>query len=350
MTPRVLVLFAAMVARALAQPGPISAPYPPSRVIQQIDWAPKESITRNVHDSDNWPMTWGDDDALYTAYGDGHGFEPFVPEKLSLGLARVNGMPPSFTGENIRAPSLEQRGAGQAARKASGLLCLDSILYLWARNSGNSQLAWSEDHGTTWRWADWKFTNSFGCPTFLNFGRNYAGAFDQFVYVYSLDANSAYQVADRLVLARVPKSRVRERAAYEFFSGQPREPAWSADLTRRSAAFAASGLCFRVNVSFCSGLKRFLLVQPIPTTASRDRTGKLDTRFAGGLAIYDAPAPWGPWTTAFFTNSWDVGPGDSASFPTKWMGPDGKSLHLVFSGDDNFCVRKAQLRLFSTNE
>ncbi len=128
-----LVLFAAMVARAPAQPGPVSAPYPPSRVIRQIDWAPKELITRKAHDSDNWPMTWGDDDALYTAYGDGHGFEPFVQEKLSLGLARVNGMPPSFTGENIRAPSLEQRAAGPVARKASGLLCLDSIFYLWVK-------------------------------------------------------------------------------------------------------------------------------------------------------------------------------------------------------------------------
>lgn len=224
---RAFLLFAAMAGGALAQPGPVSAPYPPSRVIRQINWAPKESITRKARDSDNWPMTWADDDALYTAYGDGYGFEPFIPEKLSLGLAKVNGTPSAFTGENLRAPSLEQRGGGRAGRKASGLLCVESVLYLWARNAGNSQLAWSEDHGATWRWADWKFTNSFGCPTFLSFGRNYTGAIDQFVYVYSPDANSAYEAADLLVLARVPKSRVRERAAYEFFSGRAGEPAGS---------------------------------------------------------------------------------------------------------------------------
>ena len=347
---RAFLLFAAMAGGALAQPGPVSAPYPPSRVIRQINWAPKESITRKARDSDNWPMTWADDDALYTAYGDGYGFEPFIPEKLSLGLAKVNGTPSAFTGENLRAPSLEQRGGGRAGRKASGLLCVESVLYLWARNAGNSQLAWSEDHGATWRWADWKFTNSFGCPTFLSFGRNYTGAIDQFVYVYSPDANSAYEAADLLVLARVPKSRVRERAAYEFFSGRAGEPAWSSDLTRSSAAFAAARLCYRVNVSFFPERKRFLLVQPVPTAASRDRTGKLDTRLAGGLAVYDAPAPWGPWTTVFFTTSWDVGPGDSASFPTKWMSPDGKRLHLVFSGDDNFCVRKAQFQLSGTDQ
>lgn len=105
-----------------------------------------------------------------------------------------------------------------------------------------------------------------------------------------------------------------------------------------------------MNVSFFPERKRFLLVQPVPTAASRDRTGKLDTRLAGGLAVYDAPAPWGPWTTVFFTTSWDVGPGDSASFPTKWMSPDGKRLHLVFSGDDNFCVRKAQFQLSGTDQ
>jgi hypothetical protein len=41
-------------------------------------------------------------------YGDGNGFEPFVPEKLSLGFARVNGFPLEIAGENIRSSSGEQ--------------------------------------------------------------------------------------------------------------------------------------------------------------------------------------------------------------------------------------------------
>ena len=39
-------------------------------------------------------------DNLYTAYGDGNGFEPFVPEKLSLGLAKIIGAPLEFKGVN----------------------------------------------------------------------------------------------------------------------------------------------------------------------------------------------------------------------------------------------------------
>ena len=68
-------------------------------------------------------------------------------------------------------------------------------------------------------------------------------------------------------------------------------------------------------------------------------------RYQGGFGVYDAPEPWGPWTTVYHTEAWDVGPGETASFPTKWMSDDGKTLHMVFSGDDCFSARKAVLSL-----
>ena len=172
------------------------APYPPSPVIKAIRWAPKETVVRKAQDSDNWPITWADDDGLYTAYGDGCGFDPKIPEKLSLGFAKVIGGPDDFSGINIRSATGEQKGNGVKGKKASGMLMAGGVLYLWVSNAGNSQLAWSSDHGKTWRWCGWKFTASFGCPTFLNFGRNYAGARDDFVYIYSPDSDSAYDAAD----------------------------------------------------------------------------------------------------------------------------------------------------------
>src|SRR6266699_2287935 len=87
-------------------------PLPQSPVIKKIQWAPKEAIRRQAKGSDNWPMTWGDDDALYTAYGDGNGFEPFLPKKLSLGFAKVVGTPPNFSGVNLRSETGEQFGDG----------------------------------------------------------------------------------------------------------------------------------------------------------------------------------------------------------------------------------------------
>jgi CubicO group peptidase (beta-lactamase class C family) len=313
-------------------------PYPPSPVIKEIRWGPASTIHRAARDSDCWPLSWGDDDRLYTAFGDGRGFEPKAPEKLSLGFARISGAPPDFHGENIRSPTGEHVGDGPRGRKPSGLLMVDGVLHLWARNAGNAQLAWSADRGATWTWSDWKFTTSFGCPTFLNFGRNHAGARDGFVYVYSPDADSAYEPADRMVLARVPKGRVRERATYEFFERlEERGAHWTRDITRRGAVFTHPGRCYRSSVSYCAPLRRYLWCQTLPGG---------DARFRGGFGIYDAPEPWGPWTTVFFTEQWDMGPGETSSFPTKWMSADGRALWLVFSGEDNFSVRQAELALW----
>ena len=323
-------------------------PYPPSPAVKRVNWGPKRSIVRSAAGCDNWPMTWADDDAQYTAYGDGRGFEPHVEEKLSMGFARLLGGPDDFRGENVRSPTGETLGQGPAGKKASGILMVDGVLYLWARNAGNSQLAWSGDHGRTWTWSEWKLTTSFGAPTFLNFGRNYDGARDRYVYVYSFDSDSAYEPADRMVLARVPKDQVTSREAYEFFveRDDSGNPVWSEEIKRRGAVFEHPGQCYRSGISYNPALKRYLWVQVLPGAASRQgRTRDKDPRFCGGFGVYDAPEPWGPWTTVYFTRLWDTGPGETASFPTKWISEHGRTLHLVFSGEDSFSVRRAVLEL-----
>jgi CubicO group peptidase (beta-lactamase class C family) len=318
----------------------ISAPYPPSTVIKSVTWAPASTIIRRAKGGDNWPMTWADDDAQYTAYGDGNGFEPFVPAKLSIGFSKVTGGPGDFRGVNFSARDGEFRGDGKSGRKASGLLMVDGVLYLLARNLDNAQLAWSRDHGATWTWADWKFTTSFGCPSFLNFGQNYAGARDDFVYLYSPDATNAYEPADRMVLARVPKAKLADRASYEFFVSRDAQggASWSKDIAQRGAVFTHAGNSHRGGVTYDAGLKRYLWCQILPRSPHPQ-----GPRFQGGFGLYDAPEPWGPWTTVYFTPEWNVGPGESSSLPTKWMSADGKTVHLVFSGDDSFSVRKGTL-------
>jgi hypothetical protein len=331
------------VSRAATAEQPRQARLPTaSPVIKQLTWAAKETIVRQARGGDNWPLTWADDGHLYTAYGDGNGFEPQTREKLSLGFARVEGGPNDFKGVNIRSPSGEDKGDGKAGKKASGMLMVDGVLYMWTRNTGNSQLAWSTDHGQTWAWSDWKITTSFGCPTFLNFGRNYGGARDGFVYIYSHDHDSAYEAADRMVLARVSKDRVKDREAYEFFASMDtaRKPKWTKDIAQRGAVFTNPGKCYRSGISYNAGLKRYLWCQILP-----ESTDPRGPRFQGGFGVYDAPEPWGPWTTGYYTEAWDVGPGETSSFPTKWMSSDGKSVYLVFSGDDHFSVRQGTIVL-----
>jgi hypothetical protein len=319
------------ILRAITDP-----PYPPSDVIKRVRFDDDRAIIRKAIDSDNWPMTWGDDDAIYTSYGDGRGFEPFVEKKLSMGLARVEGTPPDFRGVNLRAESAERTGNGPQGPKASGMLMVDGVLYMWIRNTGNATLACSTDHGKTWEWG-FKFEESFGCPTFLNFGRNYDGAPDNFVYTYSQDGPSAYGPVNAAILARVPKDKIRDKQAYEFFvSRNPDgEAVWSANISQRGAVFDAPARTERLDAVYNRGLDRYLLT--------------VGYGHGKGWGLFEAPKPWGPWHTAFSTTDWGQGETHGYRLPAKWTSTDGREMWLVFSGikpNDAFCTRRMTFELY----
>lgn len=308
------------------------APYPPSPVVTSLVWAPASTVVREAAGSDNWPITWADDGDLYTVYGDGWGFDPKVENKLSMGFAKVVGPAEDFVGINIRSPD-EQYGDGAQGRKGSGLLMVEGVLYLWVRNangSRGSELWWSYDHAQNWVQSDWMWTE-FGYPTFINFGRNYEGAGDDYVYTVTHDHPDAYEPADMFVLMRVPKDRIVQKDAYEFFRefDQEGKPIWTSDIGQRGAVFTFPGRCRRSGISYNAAIGRYLWWQMVGGT--------------NGLGVYDAPNPWGPWTTVYFTENWDIATGETGSFPPKWMSPDGRTIHLVFSGDDSFSVRQAAL-------
>lgn len=308
----------------------VRSPYPPSPVIRGAAFG--KEIHRAAIDSDNWPLTWGDDDAQYTSYGDGFGFEPHLETKFGMGFARIVGGPADYRGSNLRSDG-ERTGNGVNSPKASGILIVDGVLYLWVRNVGNSQLLWSKDHGKTWQWG-FKMEAGFGSPAFLNFGRNYSHARDGFVYTYSQDGPSAYESDNRLALARAPKDRLRERGAWEFFAGvdESGRPRWTADVARRGAVFAYPANCERVDVVYDAKLGRYLMA--------------LAYDHAGGWGLFDAPEPWGPWTTVLH-RQWDVAGTHGYRLPSKWISDDGLTLTLVFSGvkpNDAFCTRTLTLQ------
>jgi hypothetical protein len=315
-----------------------AAPYPASPVITGIQWDSTGNIIRLAGGTDNWPCTWGDDDNIYTAGGDGNGFGG--GSKQSLWVCRVSGDPPNISGENITALA---SGGGGSGKKASGMLVVEGVLYMWARNAdgnGNKcQLAWSTDRGKNWSWAGWMW-DEFGYCTFVNYGRDYAGARDGYVYTVSPDTPSAYDSKNKdMVLMRVPKAKIKQKADYEFFAGLDAggDPLWTSNVSGRKPVFShRDNTTNRTGISYDAPLGRYLWWQ-------QNADNGIDTRSSGGFGVYDAPEPWGPWTTVYYTASWDVGPGETACFPTKWMSPDGKTVHLVFSGNDNFSVRKATL-------
>jgi len=130
---------------------------------------------------------------------------------------------------------------------------------------------------------------------------------------------------------------------YEFFAGYDRNgvPMWTEDVRKRKPVFTNPAKCYRSGMSYSRQLKRYLWCQIIPLSA---RDGTTEPRFKGGLGIFEAPNPWGPWKTVYYACEWDMGPGESGSLPTKWMSEDGNALYYLFSGEDSFSVRKLTLK------
>jgi hypothetical protein len=303
------------------------APYPPSPIIKTLTI---HSQRQSIGDGDNWPITWGNDDRQYTAYCDGEGFGG-GSGRGSMGLAVIAGSPPDITGENLASPSAHKTGGGASGRKASGLLMVDGVLYMWARNLNKdgtgSSLAWSEDRGKTWTWAAWSLPE-LGYPVWLNAGRNYSAAQDAYVYLYSPDTPSAYKTSDHMILARAARSEIRQKPSYRFFAGLDEEgkPRWSGSFEQRKPVFADPGHCYRPDVVYNPAINRYILCT---ATSGSIRWAGTDAKYLG---IFDAPTPWGPWTAVKCIDGWG---GKENRFqpriPGKWISNDGKSFYLLYS-------------------
>lgn len=310
-------------------------PYPPSTVIADV-FFDRATHDRRAPGSDNWPITWAADDHQYTNWGDGGGFEGTNrDERVSLGVARVEGDWHNYAGYNVWGGK-ESETPAQFGGKSYGMLAIDELLYMWvspgsnAENYSEARLAESIDNGITWTQANWAFKeyDSLVLPTFCQFGRGYIGARDDYVYSYAirLKDNSTLQVQKpgQIDLLRVPKDKVMRRHSYEFFAGLDvnSEPTWTNDLADRSPVFEdRNGVGWNVSVSFNPGLNRYVL--------ATEHTQS----FQGNLGIFDAPEPWGPWTTVGYYYNWeDFSSTFFWNFSNKWLSSNGKDFTIVFTG------------------
>lgn len=321
--------------------------YPPSSVIEKLNWD-FNNLLCLAKGSDLWPVTWASDDNLYLSWGDGVGFdaanfeEQWGKDRASLGFSRIEGYPPKFKVTNVWGGKNPENPA-QFEGKSIGILSVDEILYAWINLQNNKfpdidiTLAWSKNLSATWQKVPWVFQagdGNFKPSTFLNFGRDYAGARDDFVYFYGNKQGDS----SGSCMGRVHKDRLKNRGSYEFLNGIDREgnPKWTSDVSKvTSVAPNAS------QVIYNSGLNRYIL------TSHR---GSVET-----LGIFDAPEPWGPWTAVAVYNNWGEfkGIGLNYSFPTKWVSPDGRTMWMIFSSNgklDSFNLIKATLSLKTSSQ
>lgn len=344
-----------------SEPRPPHVPYPPSRIIAGISWH-WDTHTTAAPGSDLWPVTWGPDNNLYAAWGDGGGFGGSDSDgRVALGFARLEGSPEHFRGINLNGGKDALHPATFPKRgKTGGLLFVDGTLYASVNLQDGDWpnvdhvLFWSHDRGATWTRAPWLFprgSGNFQPGKFLNAGRDYSGlpdALGAYVYIYGPRQSAARGNDARLYLARVPRRRLAERAAYEFYAGTDASahPRWTPEESLAQAVFVDSNGVTSCAVVYNPGLRRFLL--------SCFHTGP------GELGIFDGPSPWGPWTTVAYDEAWGGmgrnGEGLTCDFPQKWMSADGLSLWCAFSvygpgakqgihAHDRFNLVKATLRL-----
>lgn len=102
-------------------------------------------------------------------------------------------------------------------------------------------------------------------------------------YIYVLDVdNHTGSVGDRIALARVPVTAdaIMDRAQYEWWTGS----GWTSVTANRGAILIdADGVAVSPHMTYIPALNRYILIF--------GRTITTNT-----FKVYEAPAPWGPWT------------------------------------------------------
>lgn len=326
------------------------APYPRSTAIRGIRFD-QSTLLKAAPGSDQFGYTTASDGNIYVAWGDGGGFGGTNSRgRASLGVGRIEGAPPSWRGINVWGgvePLSKQPPT--LGKTSNGVIAVGDVIYLYVCHQGvwtNNTLWKSTDLGATWQKVGQMFKepgSAFADPGIVQFGPGYQGARDQYVYGYD-----EHFFADGLALFRVDKSKLESRAAYEFFAGLDGkgDPLWTADIGQKKRVFVdPNGTEWGVTCTYHPRLKRYLL-------AVRHNGD------SGDWGLFDAPEPWGPWTTVGYGGDFPdwVGSKDPKgasagrpaylhNFPQKWMSADGTTLWHVSDRGDQFNIMKAVLTL-----
>jgi hypothetical protein len=342
-------------------------PYPRSRAFT-VSWNFAALDKPRAIGSDLWPCTWAADDAMYCAWGDGGGFDGNDDHvgRASLGFARIRGRPAAdgslrFIGRNVWGSLPYAENPATFGGKVDSLISVDGMLYatgsLWtsqnavnptltSENGPLRTLVWSGDLGKTWQLAPWSSPTALG--SFLNFGRDIAGAIDEYVYLYYARGGDPTHLYLKRVRGRELTSDPAAAGRYQYFaagaSGRGSD-AWSTRESDARPVFADTNGVDTPTVAFDMKLRRFLL------TAGHSRDGRTSM---GQVGLFEAPEPWGPWATVGYYDDWGrFGASASGDFlglvlPTMWMSADGRTLWCIYSGEhqfDAFRVVRATLKI-----
>jgi hypothetical protein len=296
--------------------------------------------------SDNWPVTWSDDDHQYALWGDGGGFGgDEVVGRASFGAARIEGDRDTYRGVN-RFGGKDGECSSTIDGKGHGApFSTSGVLYAWITpGSGTAgydsfTLHRSRDKGCSWARLEVTFersTEGISYGSFVQFGRDNALAADAYVYTVATEVTNTESLAivqrpGRIMLLRVATASIEDRGAYEYYAGQDvtGQPIWSPDPAKKIPIYEdPDGVGTFAQMSYVPGLDRLVYTNQHGDGVSRMGRQSL-------LTMAEAPHPWGPWSVIFedlffpelehSVFQWNFAP--------KWFSNDGRQFTLIFSGD-----------------
>jgi hypothetical protein len=323
---------------------------PRSSYFTGIEWLSKRlpyagKVNNEEVRGDTYPLTWADDDEIYTSAGD-----PCWGRSLwGLDIEKISGLAPKHAVTQVN-PLPDWTGWGGAGVKPTGMLAANGKLYLAYQNikgfklpvygtksqhGSDAVIACSGDQGLTWKpdvIAFGQFSEAtfpghrFGGPSFIQYGKGDANIRDGFVYAVSTDQ---WDNGGHLILGRVPADRITEGAAWQWVHHIDAEnrPEWTGSLEKAVAVLSDDRWISLPEMVYLEKQKRYLLLtwhlfeDFTPTTGS-------------SLVIYEAPEPWGPFSLVHHEPVWEameVNP-YCPRVPLKWMEADGLTGWLLFSG------------------
>jgi hypothetical protein len=302
---------------------------------------------------DLWTATWADDDNVYAASDDSTGIDKAANSNLALNRF-TGGMPPGIRGVTVN-PMRQFGGWGEIRKedgamwKACGLACIDGVLYMsvsrhlnpdyapWIQQTWDASIIKSSDHGDTWTSAIAPNLNesmfpgrNFSTPFFVSYGKDGAGATDNYIYAVSNDGS--WNNGNLMTLGRIRRDRVVQLNArdWEFVHGYDGKGGvvWQPRHDSAVHIFYHPGHTSMTGVHYIPPLGLYVLPQWHYTQLDDEARRWKATCFE----FYYASAPWGPWTL-FHTQHFEPEGWYNPSIPPKYIRADGKRMWIFVAGD-----------------
>ena len=238
--------------------------------------------------------------------------------------------------------------------KSHGVIGLpNAVIYLFHSTQdlcvNNAWLAKSTNNGITWTdyigGLQWPDASGFSPVSILQYGPALSGGlmpddtFTQYIYIYAGKNNPGNQY-----LARVPASpgnAIESSSQWSYFAGADSSgnPTWASSSADAAPVWSDSNYAESLVVTFNPAIGRYIAYNDHGNACGGSPCERQ-------VSLYDAPSPWGPWTTFDYEEQFDnlsCGSnclGDQAAvgwgMMQKWFSTDGLSMWVGYSSQATY--------------